>query len=368
MPRVLRSRAFDAFLPDSEPGEELPNARLLPLECITANPYQARQVFAPDKLEELTASIREHGVLEPILVQAVAAGQYRILAGERRYRAATAAGLTHLPALIREDLSEEAAAFITATENLQWADLDLEDEARQFAYLLQLTGLSQRGLAEKLGVSKDYLYRRLLLLQHPELLAAVRIGTLSQREAIQQALHGSAAELPAPTWGGYPVGQTAPTGDPRPATLHPIHNPDPQVEGAVSHSATFSHPSSSSADSFPVPASAGVVSHSATFTYPGSSLSVPDAPAMDAVPTLIERDDLDTLTGDADRDLGPLPPTVPRWRYVEEAQRALRRIDARTIPSGERPAWLRQVAVLEALVTDLKRRLIALEGEHPDAL
>jgi len=351
MPRVLRSRAFDAFLPDSEPGEELPNARLLPLECITANPYQARQVFAPDKLEELTASIREHGVLEPILVQAVAAGQYRILAGERRYRAATAAGLTHLPALIREDLSEEAAAFITATENLQRADLDLEDEARQFAHLLQLTGLSQRKLAERLGIGFNYLSRRVRLLEHPDLLAAVREGRVPLNDALRQLSEPQPPNTAATDL--YP-GDTNSTEDSR---LYPA---DTILQVG---SRSFAPP-------VPTPAPVPTYSLPPAPVREAGSVSPfhPDLYHGDTNTALIERDDLDRLTGDADRDLGPLPPTVPRWRYVEDAQRALRRIDARTIPSGERPAWLRQVAVLEALVTDLKRRLIALEGEHPDAL
>lgn len=344
MAKVLRSRAFDAFLPDAEPGEELPNARQLPLACIVPNPHQARQAFAPEKLEELAVSIREHGVLEPILVQALGDDRYRILAGERRYRAATAVGLTHIPALIREDLTEEAAAFITATENLQRADLDIEDEARQFAYLLQLTGLSQRALADKLGVSKDYLHRRVLLLQHPELLAALRAGTLTQRDALQQAIHGLPIP-PAPALVERDVLDTASQAVSHGATAAPSNAEVARAAPSMSHGATGAYPTIGPAAL--VDATRENVSHGATVSPAGS----------------VSCDDLDDPAPDNSPAIPPLP-IGPRWRYVEEAARALRRIDPTAIPPGERPAWVREVTALETLLADLKGRLVALVPER----
>lgn len=165
-------------------GRDLENGRRLPLTLIDINPDQARQSFDETGLDELTTSVRAYGVLQPIGVRAVGA-RYRIIFGERRYRAATAAGLTEIPVVIYDDLDDEQAAVLTALENLQREDLDLEEEARQFAKLLTITGLSQRGLAEQLGKSHNYISRRLRLLrERPEVFAAIRAGRIGQREAL----------------------------------------------------------------------------------------------------------------------------------------------------------------------------------------
>lgn len=148
--------------------------RELPLDEIDRNPHQARQAFNMETLEELADSIREHGIIEPIVVRP-AGNRYEIVAGERRHRAAGMAGLATIPARIMH-LDTEQAAIITALENLQREDLDIEDEARQFAYLLEITGLSQRKLAEKLGVNYNYLSRRVRLLKRPDLMEMYRSG------------------------------------------------------------------------------------------------------------------------------------------------------------------------------------------------
>jgi ParB/RepB/Spo0J family partition protein len=159
---------------------------------IDINPHQARQQFDEDALEELAASIKDHDVLQPIGV--IHSGErYQIIFGERRYRAAIMAEKSDIPAVIYKDLSEQDAAILTALENLQREDLDLEDEARQFSYLLEVTGLSQRALAERLGKTHNYISRRVRLLrERPELFAAIREGRVTQREALDQlALEGS---------------------------------------------------------------------------------------------------------------------------------------------------------------------------------
>src|SRR3954452_13813149 len=171
-------------MPDAEPGEEMTNVRQLPLDRIDANPKQSRQRFDEAALDELRLSIEQHGVLEPILVRKVGE-RYQILAGERRYQAAVGAGLSYIPAVIHEDLDDEEAAFITALENLQREDLDLEDEARQFAWLIEVTGLSQRKLAARLGKTLNYVSRRLRILnERPDLFTAIREGRITQREAL----------------------------------------------------------------------------------------------------------------------------------------------------------------------------------------
>jgi ParB/RepB/Spo0J family partition protein len=206
VPKPVKSRAFDAFMPDTEPGEEMGNARQMPLDRIDANPKQSRQRFDEASLDELRLSIEQHGVLEPILVRKVGE-RYQILAGERRYQAAVGAGLSYIPAVIHEDLDDEEAAFITALENLQREDLDLEDEARQFAWLIEVTGLSQRKLAARLGKTLNYVSRRLRILnERPDLFTAIRQGRITQREALDLLADDSAAGRPLlPTTGDKEV-------------------------------------------------------------------------------------------------------------------------------------------------------------------
>ncbi len=167
MPYKGRNAFLDPITPP-EPGSELAEARLLPLDTLDTNPYQSRQVFHEATLAELAASIQAHGVLQPIVVRAVGE-RFQIVAGERRSRAARLAGLLEIPALIRE-LTDAQAAYATAIENLQREDLDLEDEARQYQALLTLAGLSQRALAAQLGVSHNYIAERVRLLDRPDLL------------------------------------------------------------------------------------------------------------------------------------------------------------------------------------------------------
>lgn len=177
---------FRSFISTASPGEELANARSLPLDMIDVNPHQARQQFDEEALAQLTASIREHGILQPIGVVQIGE-RYRIIFGERRFRAAIDAEKIDIPAIIYESLSEADAAILTALENLQREDLDIEDEARQFTYLLEVTGLSQRALAERLGKTHNYISRRVRLLrERPELFTQIREGRLTQKEALGQ--------------------------------------------------------------------------------------------------------------------------------------------------------------------------------------
>lgn len=173
----------------TEPDTSL-EVKELALDEIDPNPRQARQAFNLETLAELADSIREHGVIEPIVVRPTG-NRYEIVAGERRHRAAALARLATIPARIMH-LDTEQAAIITALENLQREDLDIEDEARQFAYLLEITGLSQRKLADKLGINYNYLSRRVRLLKRPDLLEMYRSGKKKLHEVL------SMLEQPAP--------------------------------------------------------------------------------------------------------------------------------------------------------------------------
>ena len=125
----------------------------LPIAAITRNPYQPRQTFEQNQLDELAASIAEHGVLQPILVTEVSGG-YMLIAGERRLRAAEMAGLERIPALVRS--ADEAAQLSWALiENLQRSDLNPLEEAAAFRRLVDEFGLNQEEVAVRVGKSRS---------------------------------------------------------------------------------------------------------------------------------------------------------------------------------------------------------------------
>jgi len=139
---------------------------MLPVEAIERNPKQPRKRFEESKLEELAASIRQHGIVEPILVRKDGA-RYRILAGERRWRAAQRAGLAEVPALLRE-ASEREAFELALVENLQREDLNAIEEAEAYEVLLQDHGLTQERIAERVGKERSTVANALRLLRLPE--------------------------------------------------------------------------------------------------------------------------------------------------------------------------------------------------------
>jgi ParB family chromosome partitioning protein len=124
--------------------------RVIPLDRIEPNPQQPRMEFDEDALKELASSIREHGVLQPILVRPIGPARYQLVAGERRWRASRAAGLESIPALI-EEIDDETALEISIIENLQREDLSPLDEAMMYDRMIQDHGYSIRRLAQKLG-------------------------------------------------------------------------------------------------------------------------------------------------------------------------------------------------------------------------
>jgi len=139
---------------------------ILPLDKITANPHQPRKNFDENALNELAESIRQHGVIQPILVEASDDGDYTIIAGERRSRAARIAGFTEIPAIIRS-FSEEQRAVITLIENLQRADLNPIEEAFGYKQLIDGYGLSQEQAAAKVGKNRSTVANALRLLKLP---------------------------------------------------------------------------------------------------------------------------------------------------------------------------------------------------------
>lgn len=137
----------------------------LNLSDLRANPYQPRQIFDEEALEELSSSIKEHGVFQPIIVKKSIKG-YEIVAGERRVRASKLAGLTTIPAIIRE-FSDEEMMDISLLENLQRENLTAIEEAKAFKAIIDKSSITQEELAKKIGKSRSYVTNILGLLRLP---------------------------------------------------------------------------------------------------------------------------------------------------------------------------------------------------------
>ncbi|HSN91683.1 MAG TPA: ParB/RepB/Spo0J family partition protein [Anaeromyxobacteraceae bacterium] len=183
--RPALGRGMAALLSNaSPPGSAAPGRTLLslPIEAVERSPDQPRKRFEEERLEELAASIREHGVVEPILVRREG-GKYRIVAGERRWRAAQRAGLREVPAVLRE-ASDREAFEIALVENLQREDLNAIEQAEAYQVLLADHGLTQEAVARRVGKDRSSVANALRLLRLPEeVREAVRDGRLDMGHA-----------------------------------------------------------------------------------------------------------------------------------------------------------------------------------------
>jgi ParB family transcriptional regulator, chromosome partitioning protein len=167
----------------SPEGSDRPaGIRQVPIERISANPEQPRMTFDEESLNELAASIREHGVLQPVLVRPTDTHHhYQLIAGERRWRAATKAGLREIPALI-EQIDDDTALEIALIENLQREDFSPLEEALMYERMTSQHGYSVRKLAQKIGKDKGYVENRLRLAGAPteiKQLVSLRKDTVS---------------------------------------------------------------------------------------------------------------------------------------------------------------------------------------------
>jgi ParB family chromosome partitioning protein len=166
-------RGLSALLGEAEEIEHAadPQAgvRDIPIELIHRNPDQPRQHFSEAELAELEVSIRDKGVLQPILVRPSpkTQGEYEIVAGERRWRASQRAGLRAIPALVR-DVDDNLSYEIAVVENVQRADLNAMEEARAYQALMGRLGYTQEQAAERVGKSRSHVANTLRLLQLPE--------------------------------------------------------------------------------------------------------------------------------------------------------------------------------------------------------
>ena len=139
---------------------------MVKLSELRSNPYQPRKVFDEDALKELAASIKEHGVFQPIIVKKSIKG-YEIIAGERRVKASLMAGLTQIPAIVR-DFNDTQMMEIALLENLQRENLTAIEEATAYKKLQETLGLTQEELAKRLGKSRSHITNMLGLLSLPE--------------------------------------------------------------------------------------------------------------------------------------------------------------------------------------------------------
>jgi len=173
-------RGLDALLDDNTSAES--GVTMLRISQIEPNRAQPRKDFDPQKLQELADSIREHGVIQPLLVCEKDDG-YVIVAGERRWRAARMAGLTEVPVLLRE-YDEQAVAEVSLIENLQRADLNPIEEAAGYRNLIDQYGFTQESAAERVGKSRSAVANALRLLALPDpVQVLLREGRLSAGHA-----------------------------------------------------------------------------------------------------------------------------------------------------------------------------------------
>lgn len=153
-------RGLDALI---APPDGSGDARQIPLDRIVPNPHQPRARFEGQDQDVLAASISAHGVLQPVVVRGLANGDYQLIAGERRVRAARQAGLTQVPAVIR-DPSEEQMIELALIENLQRTDLNPLEEAMGFRVLIERFGLAHDAVAGRIGRSRASVSNALRLL------------------------------------------------------------------------------------------------------------------------------------------------------------------------------------------------------------
>jgi len=162
-PRRSLGRGLDALIPVAE---STAGAAEIPIARVSPNPHQPRQAISEESLVELVASIREHGVIQPLVVTQIG-DDYRLIAGERRWRAAQLAGLATIPAIIKETTPQEMLE-LALVENLQRADLSPLEEAGAYRQLMDEFGLTQEEVAERVGKSRTAVANTIRLLRLPE--------------------------------------------------------------------------------------------------------------------------------------------------------------------------------------------------------
>ena len=177
---ALLGNEIEIEIPENKKGEKIIQ---LPLDCLLPNPDQPRRTFNQESLQELAESIRQQGIVQPILVEKQTEEKYHIIAGERRWRAASLAAITNVPVIVR-NLSNEQKLEIALVENIQREDLRPLEEAAAYARLMEVLGLTQQEVADKVGKKRSTVANslRLLRLSSP-MKAALEEGRISAGHA-----------------------------------------------------------------------------------------------------------------------------------------------------------------------------------------
>ncbi len=157
--------------------------RKIPIEFVSRNPRNPRRTFDEGELQDLASSIRQHGIVQPVVVRTIAEERYEIIAGERRWRAAQLAGFTDIPVIVR-DVDDRTALEIAIVENVQRSDLNPLEEAMGYDQLIAEHGYTQNDLGEIIGKSRSHVANSLRLLKLPEPVRdMLSSGTLSAGHA-----------------------------------------------------------------------------------------------------------------------------------------------------------------------------------------
>ena len=160
-----------------------PNVKYINVEDIIPNRFQPRLTFDENALKELASSIKEHGIIQPLVLRRLTNNKYEIIAGERRYKASQIAGLNQVPAII-SDLDDNASAEVALVENLQRRNLSAIEEAKSYKKLLDRGYLTQEQLAKRLGISQSSVANKVRLLNlTEEVQEALMSEKISERHA-----------------------------------------------------------------------------------------------------------------------------------------------------------------------------------------
>lgn len=184
-------KGLDALIPGGSALRE-GGAVQIPVDAIVRNPRQPRQTLREEELENLAASIREHGIIQPLIVSPAVAGSYTLIAGERRWQAARRAGLTTVPVVIRV-ASDQQRLELALIENVQRADLNPIEEAEAFQHLAKEFGMSHEAIASRVGKSRVAITNTMRLLESsPAVKQALVDGRISEGHARALLALGSA--------------------------------------------------------------------------------------------------------------------------------------------------------------------------------
>lgn len=171
-------KGLEALIRPETSQNDAESVQKIPLQKLVMNPFQPRKVFDDEAIQELAQSIREHGIIQPIVVRKKGS-KFELVVGERRFRAAKLAGLGEIPAIVKE-MSEEQMMEVAILENLQREDLTPIEEAEAYHSLIEKLNFTQEDLAKRLGKSRPHIANHIRLLQLPdEVRDLVNQGALS---------------------------------------------------------------------------------------------------------------------------------------------------------------------------------------------